>query len=235
MIPSLLEALRAVPDHRGPNTIHPLESILAMAVCAMLCGRTSELAITEWGESQGERLAKALGFSRPYTPCNSTLHYILRKLNVPAFQAALNAWLASQTPAGVRRQLEAIAGKEAIALDGKTQRGARILPNAPGVALVAAFSHQGGQVLEQESVVEGDELQAVRDVLERLELKGRIVTGDALQTQRDVTLAILEKKGTTFSRSKATRAHLKHRSRPNSTTPRESSARQPRATRGTAE
>ena len=219
MFPSLLEALRAVPDHRAPNSIHPLESILAMAVCAMLCGRTSELGITEWGESHGKRLAKALGFTRDYTPCNSTLHYTFRKLDVAAFQKALNDWLASTTPGQVRAELEAVVGKEALALDGKTLRGAHGAPDTPGVALVAAFSHQGGQVLDQEPVPKGDELQAVRAIVDRLPLNARIVTGDALQTQRDVTQTILEKGGTTFSRSRATSRPLRRKSQPSSTTP----------------
>ena len=101
MIPSLLNALRAVPDHRAPNTIHPLASMLAMSVCAMLCGCTSQLAITQWGETHGPRLANALGFSRPYTPCNTTFHYTFRRLDVAAFQQALNGWLPSITPAQV--------------------------------------------------------------------------------------------------------------------------------------
>src|SRR6266540_2715827 len=98
MIPSLLNALRQVPDHRAPNTVHPLASILAMAVCAMLCGATSMLAITQWSEAHSKRLVKALGFSRPYTPCNSALYYVFRDLDVGAFQKVLNQWLASTTP-----------------------------------------------------------------------------------------------------------------------------------------
>ena len=228
MIPSLLEALRAVPDHRAPNTIHPLESILAMAVCAMLCGRTSQLGITQWGEIHGERMAKALGFTRPYTPCNTTLHYLFRRLDVFAFQKVLNRWLRLMRPAQVFAELEAIAGKEALAIDGKALRGA---DDVPGVALVAAFTHQGGQVLDQEPVPDADELQAVRTLVERLPLQNRIVTGDALQTQRDVTQTILEKGGTTFSRSRATNRPSRRSSPPSLATRRFRSQSSPPATK----
>ena len=216
MIPSLLKALRAVPDYRAPNTIHALESILAMAVCAMLCGRTSQKGITEWGESHGARMAKALGFTRPYTTCNSNLHYIFRRVDVAAFQRVLGAWLDSVEPEAVSRELEEIAGKEAFAFDGKSLNGAN---DVPGVDLVAAFTHRSGQVLDQEPVPDGNELAAVRTLVDRLPLQDRIATGDALQTQRDVTETILEKGGTISSRSRATSQRSKSRSHRSSATP----------------
>jgi hypothetical protein len=215
MISSLLKALRAVPDHRAANTIHPLASILTMAVCAMLCGRTSVLSITEWGETYGKRLAKVLQFKRPYTPCNTTLHYVFRDLDVDAFQRAVSTWLQARTPKQARAELEAVLGKEAMSLDGKTLRGSQDGPDVPAVALVAAFLHQNGQVLDQQRISDGDELQAVRTLLQRLPLDHRIVTGDALHTQRDVTTTILEKKGPTSRRSRAINPPSKPKSRQN--------------------
>lgn len=217
MIPSLVKALRAVPDYRAHNAIHPLESILAMAVCAMLCGRTSQLGIAQWGERYGERIAKSLQFTRPYTPCNTTLHYIFRRMDAIAFQRVLNDWLRSVEPQSVVAELEVIAGKEAFAIDGKSVNGAN---DVPGVDLVAAFTHRSGQVLDQEPVPDGDELKAVRALIGRMPLQDRIATGDALQTQRDVTQTILEKGGTTFSRSRETSRRFKRKSQPSSTIPR---------------
>jgi hypothetical protein len=219
MLPSLLAALRKVPDHRAANTIHPLESILAMAVCAMLCGCTSELAITQWGEMHGPRLAKALGFSRPYTPCNTTLHYLFKNLDVVAFQKVVSEWLALTTPEQARRALEPVTGKQAVALDGKRLRGSQEGSDTPGVALVAAFLHHGGQVLDQQAMTRGDELQATRALLEHLPLEDRIITGDALLTQRDVTETVLEKGGPTRSPSRATNRPSKRRLLRSSTTP----------------
>lgn len=194
MIPSLLKALGAVPDHRAPNSIHPLASILAMAVCAMLCGATSVLAISQWGRRHGKRVAKALKFRRPYTPCNTSFHYVFRALDALAFEKAVTSWLAGVAPNEVHAELEAVVGKQAVAIDGKTLCGSSEGPDVPAVALVAAFLHNGGQVLEQEAVVGGDELETVRTVLKRMPLENRIVTGDALQTQRDISAMIVGKK-----------------------------------------
>ena len=168
-----------------------------MAVCAMRCGCSSVLAISPWGRDHGPRISKAWKFKRSPLPCNSTLPYVFRELDVDAFQKVVGPWLESTPPDEVHAALEAVGGKQAMALEGKTLRGSDQGPEAPAVALVAAFLHRSGQVVDQEKVPEGDELAATRALLPRVDLEGRIVTGDALLTQRDVSQTILEKGGTT--------------------------------------
>ena len=138
------------------------------------------------------------------SPTDSGDEALFRALDAEAFQRVLTAWLDSTHPEQVHAELEAVVGKQAMALDGKVLRGSEDGPDAPAVALVAAFLHRTGQVVDQQRSPHGDELQAVRDLLARVPLKDRIVTGDALQTQRDVTETILEKGGTTSRRSRAT-------------------------------
>ena len=72
----------------------------------------------------------------------------------------------------------------ALALDGKTLRG--IHGDAvPGVHLVAAYAHEAGAVLAQAAAPgKGHELAAAATVLEAVPLEGRVVTADALLTQR---------------------------------------------------
>ncbi len=87
-----------------------------------------------------------------------------------------------------------------MALDGKTLRGIHG-EEMPGVHLVAAYAHQMGIVVEQEGAPgKGHELAAARAILERIPLRGLVVTGDALNTQRDVCQTIVEKGGTISSR-----------------------------------
>jgi hypothetical protein len=136
-------------------------------------------------------------FKRTPLPCNSTLHYVFRDLDADAFQKVVGRWLESTTPNEVHAALEAVVGKHALAVDGKTLRGSDQGPDAPAVALVAAFLHRSGQVVDQQKVTDGDEIGAVRQLLERLPLDDRIVTGDALLTQRDLSRKIVEKGGTT--------------------------------------
>jgi len=88
---------------------------------------------------------------------------------------------------------------EGIAVDGKTLRGIHG-EQLPGVHLISAYAHRKGIVLAQRAAGgKGQELEAVKAVLESLDLKGQIVTGDALLAQRDICQKIREKGGTTFS------------------------------------
>lgn len=196
---TLLQALARLADPRARNRSHPLPAILALCVCAMLCGCRSLLAIQEWGRSHGASMAEALGFRRDKTPCVATLSKVLRRVSAAQLEAVLAAWFGQFTPVS-----KLVAGWRLLALDGKTLRGAQGHGELPAVALVAAFALEQGIVVDEEAVADSDELGAVRRLLERLPLDGVLVTGDALQTQRDVSQMIVEKGGPTFSRPKTT-------------------------------
>jgi hypothetical protein len=106
-------------------------------------------------------------------------------LEAEKFEAVLGRWLAER---GLKRG-------QGIALDGKTLRGIHGEEIA-GVHLISAFAHQRGIVLAQRAAPgKGQELEAVRAVLESLDLKGQIVTGDALLAQRDICRTIKQKGG----------------------------------------
>ena len=160
-----------------------------MAICAMLCGCRSLYAISQWGRDQGMEVSGALGFTRERTPCVSTLHQVFSRLDREAFELLLEQWLGE-------RGLEA---GEALAIDGKRLRGVHG-EQLPGVHLVAAYAHQSGIVLGQQAVAhKKNELEAVYQLLARLDLKGRVVTGDAQFTQRQVCQRTVAKGGTTSS------------------------------------
>lgn len=183
---SLLEALMRVPDPRGrQGRRYQLASVLAMAVCAMACGARSLYAIAQWGKAHRQMVCEALGIKRLSTPFHPQLHRIFAGLEAEKFEAVLGRWLAER---GLKRG-------QGIALDGKTLRGIHGEEIA-GVHLISAFAHQRGIVLAQRAAPgKGQELEAVRAVLESLDLKGQIVTGDALLAQRDICRTIKQKGG----------------------------------------
>lgn len=188
----LVEVLAAVPDpRRARGKRHPLVAILALACVGMLCGNDSLLAIAQWGRHQGVRLAARLGFTRERTPCVATLHRVFRRLDVAAFERLLGQW-AEEVCAAVG-QPGALHG---IAIDGKTLRGTRTA-EVPAVHLLSALSQTLGLVLAQVKVDDAtNEIPASRDLLATLALEGRVVTVDALLTQREVATTILQKGGT---------------------------------------
>ena len=188
---SLMEVLNAVPDPRSAHgRRHPLGAVLALAVCAMLCGARSLYAISQWGRDQGGETALALGFTRERTPAVSTLHRVFSQLDRESFERALGGWL----------QGRGLHQTEAVAVDGKTLRGIHG-EELPGVHLVAAYAHRSGIVVGQQAVKEkGNELGALPGLLSQLDLEGRVLTGDAQFTQRRECRQIVAKGGTASSR-----------------------------------
>jgi len=188
----LIEVFAAIPDFRKPRgKRHPLPAIFALACCAMLCGARSYSAIAEWGRNYGTRIAQALGFTHG-TPCAATLHAIFRHVNREEFEAHLGTW--ADSVVGSLPAAPETPGS-AVALDGKTLRGSK-KQGAPGTHLLSALAHQVGVTLAQHAVDDKtNEITAVETLLHHLVLEGRIVTMDALLTQRHVAQTIVDKGG----------------------------------------
>jgi hypothetical protein len=184
----LIEALRAVPEARKRRGVrHPQAALLALACAAMLCGRTSYGQIAAWGRSYGRSqraVLDALGFTHPSLPCEVRFSHLVRTLDVAAFERVLAAWavpILRATGAGA---------PEGVAVDGKWLRGSA-KRGTPGAHLLAAVSHRLQQTVGQVAIEGGDEVGACRVLLAELLLEGRVLTMDALFTQRDLARAVV--------------------------------------------
>lgn len=191
---SLAEALGRIPEARRPygwspgRSPLPLAGMLQVAVAAMLCGARSLYAVAQWARERVEEDAEALvplGLPSGRSPSVATLHRVFKRLDVVAFEQAVGAWL----------EHTGVAPVSALALDGKTLRGIHG-DEVPGVHLVAAYAHESGTVLAQVAAPgKGQELAAATEVLETVSLMGRIVTADALLTQRKQCEQIVAREG----------------------------------------
>jgi predicted transposase YbfD/YdcC len=201
----LIEVLAEIPDfrkHRGKR--HPLAAILALACSAMLCGYRSYTAIAEWGRNYGAHLTRALGFTRQ-SPCAATLHTVLRQVNREELEAKLGAW-AEGLLIGMPPPQDI---EEGIAIDGKTLRGSQ-KQGAPGAHLLSALAHRLGVTLAQQAVADKtNEIPVVLDLLRQLVLEGRVVTMDALLTQRPIAQQIVEAGGNYVMVVKANQPQLR--------------------------
>jgi predicted transposase YbfD/YdcC len=187
----LIEVLAEIPDVRSNHgKRHPLAAILALACSAMLCGYRSYTAIAEWGRYYGEDLVRALGFTHR-SPCAATLHTVFRRVERESFEAKIGAWaeaLLGEPPATT-------GGEDAIAIDGKTLRGSQ-KQGAAGAHLLSALAHRVGLTLAQQAVDDKtNEIPVALEVLRHLVLEGRIVTMDALLTQRQIAQHIVDAGG----------------------------------------
>ena len=183
---SLLEAFGQVPDPRdAQGRRHPLPAILALAAVAMLSGARSLYAIAQFGRDHGQAFAAALGFTRDVPPCCSTLHYLFAALDRKAFERAIRRWTARR----------AAAGWESMSLDGKTLRGTQG-HEVPGVHLLAAYAHEAQVVLDQIPVdAKTNEHKTALQMLDLIPLEGKLVMGDAMFCQRDLSRKIRKKGG----------------------------------------
>jgi hypothetical protein len=190
----LLEVLAEVEDPRQRRgRRHPLPPILALAVAATLCGAKGYGAIAEWGRNYGADLAQALGFTRPQTPCAASFFHVFRRLDRPAFEQKLAAWAE-----GILAAFPPQAGaREALAIDGKTVRGAQ-KQGALEVHLLSVLSQRLGLTVFQQAVpAKTNEIGAIQQVLSALVLAGRVVTVDAMLCQRAIAQTIVDRGGTT--------------------------------------
>jgi predicted transposase YbfD/YdcC len=180
----LLQALSTVPDpRRRRGRRYSLQSILLIAVSAVLAGARSYAAVADWAV-----LARpAVGVcGRP--PSGATIRRVLLAVDPVAVQAALTAWALACRDAAAATAGPALLPRnqrrQVLAVDGKNLRGAR-QRNGQQTKLLAVIDHAHRLVLTQTEVVDGNEIAAFVTALNTLpQLRGCLITADALHTQR---------------------------------------------------
>lgn len=184
----LVASVHDSPDPRHPQgRRHPLAAMLAFMCVAMLCGDRRDSAIADWGRGYGQTLIRAVGFTPDKTPCAATLHHVRRQWDAPLVEATLGAWAESLLTA-----LPPVPGApEALAIDGQTLRGRR-KPGAAATPLLSVLRHRWGLTLWPQAVADKTtEIPGLEDVRRALVVEGRVITVDALLTQRAIAERIV--------------------------------------------
>lgn len=181
---SLWDALGEVEDHRGhTGRRYSLQSMLAIALAAMMAGRTSLAGVARWGRQLTKRGREGFGIGRKKAPCHATYHNVFSSLDIRGLEESLSGWV---------RGLCEDQGLGHIAIDGKTLRGSKSL-EGPGVHLLAAYSEALKGVVEELEVPEGtNEITIALKLLRGTRLQGALITGDAMFTQREICEEIVE-------------------------------------------
>ncbi|MET0622160.1 MAG: ISAs1 family transposase [Pyrinomonadaceae bacterium] len=187
-LPSLRDALADVPDFRQvQGRRHDLLSVLLLCCVAVMCGARSQSAIADWGQNYGARWLSRLGLRRG--PSQPTLHRIFKGLDCERLEQCVTAWVEQALRA------RAAPALDARAIDGKSLRGSSPQGGA-ACHLVSALSHRLGVVVAQLAVPDkSHEIGHLEPLLEALVLDGRVVTADALHTQREVARAVISRGG----------------------------------------
>ena len=181
--PALIAAFARVPDpRRRQGRRYPLPFLRGALVLAVLCNGDTLEAVGQWCAEHRALLAAHFPAQRFHTPTGSLYRRLLPRLSVAPVEAALAVW--------VRGSLAA-AADEAVALDGKTVRGAGTAEqSAPH--LLSASTHTSGETLVQVRVAEKTtEVPVTREMLPVLPLAGRVVTAEALHSCAETAQALL--------------------------------------------
>lgn len=182
----LIEYLKQVKDGRKKRGVrYRLEIILVLFILAKLCGQNKIYGIADWVQQRSEYLRGALGLGYKHFPHHSTYRRVLaEEIDGDDLERLVAEYLA-QLP----RQGQDVV----IAIDGKTVRGTITLDDPFGLHLLAAYLPGEGIVLMQ-MVVEKDkenEIVVAPKLLESLDLRQKVVVGDAMQTQRQLSVQIV--------------------------------------------
>ena len=182
----LFEILASIPDPRKPRGVrHKVQSVLATAICAVLAGARSFIAIGEWAAEQSEQTLQRLGGKHGKPPSERTYRRLFATLDVAEIDRRTGAWVATQ------QQLQAGA---ALAIDGKTVRGSGDGTN-PALHLLSAIVHGSSAVVAQVAVEsKTNEITKVGPLFEGRGIEGVVVTADALLTQREIARHLVEDK-----------------------------------------
>ena len=191
---SLRNYLSQLPDPRARRGVrYALVDLLSLLILAKLGGEDGMKGMAEWVRLRGKDLVRMLGLPRQTLPHQTTYERVLE-----ALEHSVGAFFAQQAPANFT-----------ITLDGKTLRGTIPVGTTQGVHLLAAYVPEQGVVLMQIEVeCKANEITVAPCVLDMLDLRGHVVTGDAMFTQRPLCEQIVRAGGDYVLPVKANQAAL---------------------------
>jgi predicted transposase YbfD/YdcC len=185
---SLYAHLQELKDSRKARGIrYPLVAILVMMVMAKLCGEDTPSGIADWVKHRGEQFIDMLKLKRKSMPHHSTY----RRIQAEVVDPQELEQVVSRVLTGRK-----FFGKQVLlSMDGKVLRGT--LDEAQnGTYLLAAYLPSEGLVLmEVELEGKGCEIPGALKLLKMVDLREKVVMGDAMHTQRAASIQIVEAGG----------------------------------------
>jgi len=182
---SIINCFSQLSDPRiEKKTRHNLFDIIAITICAVIGGADSWVEIETYGKCKSEWLKGFLRLPNDI-PSHDTFGRVFSLIDPKEFQDCFAKWISA---------VATVTGNEVVAIDGKTLR--RSHDKASGktaIHMVSAWASQSGFVLGQVKTEEkSNEITAIPELLKLLELKGCIVTIDAMGCQKEIAAGIVD-------------------------------------------
>jgi predicted transposase YbfD/YdcC len=171
------------------NRLHPLPGVLVIAVLAVLSGAAGPTAIARWAKYKEDLLVGLLDLPNGI-PGKDVFRRVLMILKPEAFEAAFNAWIAHLRDEAVA---ETGVDRPIIAIDGKTARRSHDAKRDLGpIHVVSAWVGEHGLALGQQVCAEkSNEITAIPELLKKIDVRGGIVTIDAMGAQKAIAEEII--------------------------------------------
>ena len=172
------------------NRKHLLGDIIVIAVCGILCGCDGPTAIHRWASYRVDWLKEHLALPNGF-PSRDCIRRLLMALKPEAFQKCFQTWIASAlVPADTH-------AKQIVAIDGKTCRGSHDAGKGLGALhIVSAWASEEGIALGQVATeAKSNEITAIPQLLEQIDLSQSLITIDAMGCQKAIVEQIVEGKG----------------------------------------
>lgn len=182
---SLLTHFETLEDPRTAYLVeHPLLDIVALTICAVICGAETWEEIEAYGHSKSEWLKTFLSLPNGI-PSHDTIVRVFALLEPTQLQECFVSWVKSITRLSLG---------EVVSIDGKSARHSYDRSKGKGaIHMVSAWASENQMVLGQVKVADkSNEITAIPKLLDILDVSGCIVTIDAMGTQKEIAKQIID-------------------------------------------
>src|ERR1700680_3235937 len=196
---SITSHFKKVKDpRRRHRRIHPLQNILVIALCAVIAGAQDWQEIHTFGRKRRQWLKRFLNLPNGI-PSHDTFERVFDRLKPQGFQACFRSWV---------QAIQQALRIPHVAIDGKTLRGSGSAKLGP-LHVVSAWATGQRLSLGQVAVADkSNEITAIPELLDLLELKGALVTIDAMGCQKDIAQKVIDRGGDYILTVKDNQPHL---------------------------
>lgn len=202
VIKELRDKLGIISDKRHESYIkHNLTDIILITFFAVLANANEWIEIEEFAKNKKDWLRGFLELPNG-TPSDDTIRIVISNLDSHYFYNLVIEFLTNKINDIVKtlQTKEQSSGKEILAIDGKTSCGSgrkeTDRPGAKALHTLNVYSSEYGYCLGQVFVNEkSNEIPAMLDLLKMIDIKGAILTWDALNTQKETVAEVIRKKG----------------------------------------
>lgn len=173
------------------NRKHLLVDIIVISICGIICNAEGPTAVHRWAKERKEWLQRFLKLPNGI-PSRDCIRRTLIALKPQAFQKCFEAWVRDMM------ETDSSDGKRLVAIDGKCCRGSHDRSQDLGpMHIVSAWASESGIALGQVATDEkSNEIKAIPQLLEQIDLANSVVTIDAIGCQKAIVTQIARAKGT---------------------------------------